>query len=56
MGQLNEYQQAMQAVGQILLDYDDDKQVPMYGFGAKPKYPNFNSRVAMHCYPLTGNP
>ena len=38
-GQLNQYQQAMQAVGQILLDYDDDKLVPMYGFGAKPKFP-----------------
>jgi hypothetical protein len=45
----------MQAVGQILLDYDDDKQVPMYGFGAKPKFPNMQSRIASHCFPLTGN-
>jgi len=43
---MNEYQQAMWAVGDILLNYDDDKLVPMYGFGAKPKYQNYNSKIA----------
>lgn len=29
----------MQSVSQILLNYDDDKNVPMYGFGAVPRMP-----------------
>ena len=46
----------MLSVGQILLDYDSDKKVPMYGFGAKPKYPNMFSKIAVHCFPLSGIP
>jgi len=42
LNQFNQYQKAMKSVGQILLDYDDDSQVPMYGFGAKPRFPNLN--------------
>jgi Copine len=34
--QLNQYQQAIQSVGNILLEYDSDKLIPVYGFGAKP--------------------
>lgn len=30
---LNQYQQAIQSVGNILLEYDTDKLVPVYGFG-----------------------
>ncbi len=30
----------MKSVGEILLNYDHDKKVPMYGFGGKPKMPN----------------
>jgi len=26
-----------------LLNYDFDKRVPCYGFGAKPQYPHFKS-------------
>eukprot|EP00045_Choanoeca_perplexa_P009945 m.98989 g.98989 ORF g.98989 m.98989 type:complete len:221 (+) comp15090_c0_seq1:943-1605(+) len=33
--QPNEYQQAIQAVGTIIADYDSDKQFPCMGFGAK---------------------
>ena len=46
----------MKAVGEILLDYDDDKKVPMFGFGAKPLFPNMYTKKVMHCFPLTGNP
>jgi len=44
------------AVGSILLNYDDDRLVPMYGFGAKPKFPNLFSKQTQHCFSLTGNP
>lgn len=33
----------MQSVGEILLEYDDDKMVPMFGFGAIPRFPNFTT-------------
>lgn len=55
-GEKNQYQQAISAVGEILLNYDYDKQVPVYGFGGKPKYPHFCSNVALHCFPCNGNP
>lgn len=32
---LNTYEQAIFSVGEILLNYDADKLVPMYGFGGK---------------------
>lgn len=51
----NQYQKAMNAVGQILLDYDDDSEVPMYGFGAKPNFPQLKSSLVQHAFPLTGN-
>ncbi|KAL4499199.1 hypothetical protein ABPG72_006785 [Tetrahymena utriculariae] len=55
-GQLNQYQQAIQFVGEILLNYDEDKMVPLYGFGAKPKLPHFNYTQTLHCFPINGNP
>ncbi|XP_073500897.1 copine-9 [Phyllobates terribilis] len=33
--QLNAYGMALKAVGEIIQDYDSDKQFPAYGFGAK---------------------
>lgn len=53
--QLNQYQTAIRAVGEILLNYDSDKLIPAFGFGAKPKYPNFNQPLAHHCFPLSGD-
>jgi vacuolar-type H+-ATPase subunit F/Vma7 len=46
---LNQYQTALKSVGQILLDYDTDKQVPVYGFGA------LVDKVVSHCFPLNFN-
>lgn len=34
-GTPNSYQQAIQAVGNVLEPYDTDKLYPVYGFGAK---------------------
>eukprot|EP00924_Labyrinthula_sp_SR-Ha-C_P012389 maker-scaffold_10-snap-gene-5.5-mRNA-1 protein AED:0.03 eAED:0.03 QI:404/1/1/1/1/1/5/134/546 len=33
------YQRAINSVGRILLDYDSDKEVPFFGFGAVQNYP-----------------
>ena len=55
-GKRTMYEEALKAVGDILLDYDTDKQVPMYGFGAKVKLPNFNSKGQVDdIFPLNGN-
>jgi hypothetical protein len=55
-GSLNEYQRAIQGVCDILLNYDYDKKIPVYGFGGKPRYAHFMSNTVQHCFPLTGNP
>jgi hypothetical protein len=49
--QPNAYQQAIAAVGTVLLEYDTDKLVAAYGFGGK--IPP-NNQVS-HCFPLTFN-
>jgi len=47
----NEYQQAIKAVGDILLAYDSDGKVPVFGFGAK-----MPSGQVSHCFHVNGNP
>ena len=47
---LNQYQQALLAVSEILLHYDSDKKVPMYGFGGK------INNIVSHCFSLSQNP
>ena len=54
-GILNQYQQAITNVCDILLNYDYDKMVPLYGFGAKTRFPTLTSNQVLHCFPLTGN-
>jgi hypothetical protein len=51
-GQWNQYQQAMMAIGEIILEYDKDKKVGALGFGAILP----NGKDASHCFALTGNP
>jgi len=43
------------AIGNILLNYDYDKRVPAFGFGAVTKFPTMNSTTVSHCFPLSGN-
>ena len=50
-GVLNQYQQAIINAGNILLPYDYDGQIPVYGFGGR--LPNGETS---HCFALTGNP
>lgn len=42
----NHYQSALYSVADILLNYDSDKEVPLYGFGGK------INRHLSHCFPL----
>jgi hypothetical protein len=38
------------------MDYDYDKLVPVYGFGAKVNHPNLSSEGKVHhCFPINGN-
>jgi hypothetical protein len=47
----NDYQKAIAGVCQILLCYDYDKKIAMYGFGGKPK----GETQVNHCFSLTGD-
>ena len=50
------YEKALTEVTNILMDYDYDKLVPVYGFGAKVDHPNLKSYGKVHhCFPLNGN-
>jgi hypothetical protein len=48
---MNQYQMAIHSVGNVLLPYDLDGQVPCYGYGAMMP----TGQVA-HCFALNGNP
>jgi len=50
-GVLNDYQKAIQGVCEILLCYDYDKKVPIFGFGGKPQ----GATDVHHCFSLTGS-
>ncbi|KAM3138201.1 hypothetical protein pb186bvf_009664 [Paramecium bursaria] len=50
------YEQAIVSVGDILINYDYDKKVPVYGFGCKPKLNMINTNETLHCFPLNDNP
>ncbi|KAL9657419.1 hypothetical protein ABK040_014406 [Willaertia magna] len=50
-GTMNQYESAIRAVGQILAEYDHDKQFPTFGFGGF-----LPSGQTSHCFALNGNP
>ena len=38
------------------MDYDADKLVPVYGFGAKTRMPTLNTgKHVHHCFPINGD-
>ena len=51
---LNSYQEAIISAADILLEYDADKLVPVYGFGANLNFPNLKTTGASHCFPCSG--
>ena len=56
-GRLNQYQKAITSVCSILLNYDSDKLIPTYGFGAKPRFtqsPGQRTQTS-HFFPLSGD-
>lgn len=44
---MNEYEKAMWAVGEILMNYDSSKTVPVWGFGGSPVH----GAPTSHCFP-----
>ena len=51
----NQYQMAIASITQILMNYDSDKRIPSFGFGAKTKFGG-NLTQTSHCFVLSGNP
>lgn len=54
-GILNQYQKAITSVCSILLNYDYDKMIQTYGFGAKLRYPAMTSNQTSHFFPCSGD-
>lgn len=48
----NQYEQVIQAVGSILREYDSDKMIPLYGFGARVPRADGTWGAVSHCFPL----
>lgn len=44
---LNEYQSAIASLCSVLVNYDEDKLISVFGFGAEPKYSNFDHLITM---------
>lgn len=51
---MNAYQSAIFSAADILLEFDSDKMVPVYGFGANLNFPTLKSTGASHCFPCSG--
>lgn len=49
-GQPNQYQDAIAQVGKIIIDYDTDKMIPAFGFGA------LVAGKHSDCFPINNNP
>jgi hypothetical protein len=50
----NQYQMAIHAIASILMNYDSDKRIPSFGFGATTKFGGIKMPVS-HCFALSGN-
>lgn len=56
-GKLNQYEQAIYEVCPIILNFDKDMNVPVYGFGGQPCFKNgISSSQTQHIFALTGKP
>jgi len=49
----NQYQSAILAITGILMNYDSDKRIPCFGFGAQMNFPHLKG--LSHCFPLSGD-
>lgn len=46
----NEYVTAIKSVASVLVPYDSDQKIPVFGFGAR-----MPTGTVSHCFPLNGN-
>ena len=53
MGPNNQYEAAIQNVGQVIEPYDFDRSFPVYGFGGIPRHMGING--VSHCFAMNGN-
>lgn len=51
-----QYQVVIRSIWEIIQNYDSDKKIPAFGFGAKPHFNTVNSSTTLHCFPLNDNP
>ena len=51
----NQYQMAIMSIANILMNYDSDKRIPSFGFGAQTYFPALKSNTVSHCFPLSGS-
>jgi len=49
---MTQYEQAIYNIGNILEPYDSDRNFPVFGFGAKPRFCGIEQ--VSHCFPLNG--
>ena len=49
----NQYQNAILGITGILMNYDSDKRIPSFGFGAQMNFPQLKG--LSHCFPLSGD-
>ena len=54
--QPTQYQVVLKSIWQIIANYDSDKKIPAFGFGAKVNFPNIKSQSVNHCFPINDNP
>ncbi|CAD8133561.1 unnamed protein product [Paramecium octaurelia] len=55
-GAPSQYLQAITSLMEILICYDQDKNVPVYGFGCKPKMNLINTNKTLSSFALNDNP
>jgi hypothetical protein len=51
----NLYESALEAVATILVSYDLDKLISLYGFGGVPKFDGYKKAYMDECFPLNGD-
>lgn len=49
----NIYQQCIEHVGYVIIDYDNDKRIPVHGFGAQLQSPTGQFSATSHCFSLS---
>ena len=53
-GRLNNYEEAILAVGKVLENYDYNQMFPVFGFGGIPRFTG--ATKVSHCFNLNGQP